>query len=45
MNMGMRFTKKTVVQEYLLDYLLIDEGKRNKALETLATIKKDMYPY
>lgn len=37
--------KKMVVQEYLLDYLLIDEEKHNKVLETLATIKKGMYPY
>lgn len=37
--------KKMVVQEYLLDYLLIDEEKHNKILETLGTIKKGMYPY
>ncbi|MFH1687659.1 MAG: hypothetical protein ABIE70_09085 [bacterium] len=37
--------KKMVVQEYLLDYLLIDEEKHNKVLATLATIKKGMYPY
>jgi len=37
--------KKMVVQEYLLDYLLIDEKKHNKVLESLATIKKGMYPY
>ena len=37
--------KKMVVQEYLLDYLLIDEEKHNKVLETLETIKKGMYPY
>jgi hypothetical protein len=37
--------KKMVVQEYLLDYLRIDEEKHNKVLETLATIKKGMYPY
>jgi len=37
--------KKMVVQEYLLDYLLIDEQKHNKILETLGTIKKGMYPY
>ncbi len=36
---------KMVVQEYLLDYLLIDEEKHNKILETLGTIKKGMYPY
>ena len=37
--------KKMVVQEYLLDYLLIDEQKHNKVLESLETIKKGMYPY
>lgn len=37
--------KKMVVQEYLLNYLLIDENKHNKILETLGTIKKGMYPY
>ena len=37
--------KKMVVQEYLLNYLLIDEEKHNKILETLDTIKKGMYPY
>ena len=37
--------KKMVVQEYLLEYLLIDEQKHNKVLESLETIKKGMYPY
>ena len=37
--------KKMVVQEYLLDYLLIDENKHNRILETLGTLKKGMYPY
>ena len=37
--------KKMVVQEYLLDYLRIDEEKHNKILETLGTIKKGMSPY
>ena len=37
--------KKMIVQEYLIDYLLIDEEKHNKILETLETIKKGMYPY
>ena len=37
--------KKMVVQEYLLNYLLIDENKHNEILETLSTIKKGMYPY
>ncbi|UCG53696.1 MAG: hypothetical protein JSW58_09125 [Candidatus Latescibacterota bacterium] len=37
--------KKMVVQEYLLQYLLEDENKHNHVLESLATIKKGMYPY
>ena len=37
--------KKMVVQEYLLDYLLIDEEKHNKVLDSFETIKKGMYPY
>ena len=37
--------RKMVVQEYLLDYLLIDEEKHNKILDNLETIKKGMYPY
>jgi hypothetical protein len=37
--------RKMVVQEYLLNYLRIDEEKHNKVLENLATIKKGMYPY
>ena len=37
--------KKMVVQEYLLEYLLIDEEKHDKILERLSTIKKGMYPY
>jgi hypothetical protein len=37
--------RKMVVQEYLLDYLRIDEEKHNSVLESLATIKKGMYPY
>lgn len=37
--------KKMVIQEYLLDYLLTDEEKHNKILDTLGTIKKGMYPY
>jgi len=37
--------KKMVVQEYLINYLLMDENKHEKTLETLATIKKGMYPY
>jgi hypothetical protein len=37
--------RKMVVQEYLLDYLLMDEEKHNKVLDSLETIKKGMYPY
>ena len=37
--------RKMVVQEYLLDYLRIDEEKHNSILATLSTIKKGMYPY
>jgi len=36
---------KMVVQEYLLNYLMIDENKHNAVLNTLETIKKGMYPY
>ncbi len=37
--------KKMVVQEYLLNYLLMDENKHNRILDSLDTIKKGMYPY
>jgi hypothetical protein len=37
--------KKMVVQEYLLEYLLEDENKHNHILDSMATIKKGMYPY
>jgi hypothetical protein len=37
--------KRMVVQEYLLEYLRIDEEKHNEILSTLSTIKKGMYPY
>ncbi len=37
--------RKMVIQEYLLDYLRIDEEKHNSVLKTLSTIKKGMYPY
>jgi hypothetical protein len=36
--------RKMVVQEYLLDYLRMDEQKHDKILETLSTIKKGMIP-
>ena len=37
--------KKMVVQEYLLEYLLIDEEKHNAILDKLEAVKKGMYPY
>lgn len=37
--------KKMMVQEYLIQYLLEDENKHNHILESLATIKKGLYPY
>ena len=37
--------KKMLVQEYLLNYLLLDEQKHNEVLEHLESIKKGMYPY
>ncbi len=37
--------KKMVVQEYLLNYLLMDENKHNRILDSLGMIKKGMYPY
>jgi len=37
--------KKMVVQEYLLDYLRIDEQKHDIILQSMGTIKKGMYPY
>jgi hypothetical protein len=37
--------RKLVAQEYLLDYLRLDEQKHDKILENLSTIKKGMYPY
>ena len=37
--------KKMVIQEYLLNYLLIDEEKHDIMLESLGKIKSGMYPY
>lgn len=37
--------RKMTVQEYLVEYLLVDEEKHNALLDQLATIKKGMYPY
>ena len=37
--------KQMPVQEYLLNYLLLDEEKHNRILEDLEAIKKGMYPY
>jgi ABC-type sulfate/molybdate transport systems ATPase subunit len=36
---------KSIVQEYLLRYLMIDEEKHDKLLADLDIIKKGMYPY
>jgi bacterioferritin (cytochrome b1) len=37
--------KQLLVQEYLLNYLLLDEEKHNAILEKLNLVKKGMYPY
>lgn len=37
--------RKMTVQEYLVQYLLIDEEKHNSLLEDLRLIKDKMYPY
>ncbi|MFC1557899.1 hypothetical protein ACFL40_00950 [candidate division KSB1 bacterium] len=37
--------KKMVIQEYLLNYLLMDEEKHDAMLDTLNKIKGGMYPY
>ncbi|MFC1564369.1 hypothetical protein ACFL6G_05495 [candidate division KSB1 bacterium] len=37
--------KKMVIQEYFLNYLMIDEEKHNQLLDTLEKIKSGMYPY
>ncbi|MFC1852028.1 hypothetical protein ACFL27_17685 [candidate division CSSED10-310 bacterium] len=37
--------KKLVIQEYLINYLLEDEEKHNKLLNSLSKIKSGMYPY
>lgn len=37
--------RKMLVQEYLLNYLLLDEKKHNKVLQHLESIKRGMYPY
>ena len=36
---------RMMVQQYLLEYMLIDEEKHNKILDNLEAIKKGMYPY
>ena len=36
---------KMAVQQYLLEYMLIDEEKHNKILDNLEAVKKGMYPY
>jgi hypothetical protein len=37
--------RKMNVQQYLLEYLMIDEDKHNKVLEKLEMVKNQMYPY
>jgi len=37
--------KKMMVQQYLLNYLMIDEDKHNEVLDKLESFKKGMYPY
>ena len=37
--------EKMVIQEYLLNYLMIDEEKHNTILAALEKIKAGMYPY
>jgi hypothetical protein len=37
--------KKMLIQEYLLNYLILDEAKHDQLLENLEKIKKGMYPY
>ncbi|MCK4657347.1 MAG: hypothetical protein KAT85_09940 [candidate division Zixibacteria bacterium] len=44
-TLGVLKGKKMVVQEYLINYLLMDENKHNKILDSLGMIKKGMYPY
>jgi hypothetical protein len=36
--------KHMVVQEYLLNYLLIDEEKHNAILDNLEAVKRGVYP-
>lgn len=38
-------SRKMVVQQYLLEYMLTDEEKHNKILDNLEGVKKGMYPY
>lgn len=37
--------RKMVVQEYLLNYLKVDEQKHDELLEAMEKIKSGMYPY
>ena len=37
--------KKMKLQEYLIEYLLVDEEKHNELLDKLRLIKEGMYPY
>jgi len=36
---------KMIVQQYLLEYMLLDEEKHNRILDNLEGVKKGMYPY
>ena len=36
---------KMDVQQYLLEYMLIDEEKHNRILDSLEAVKKGIYPY
>lgn len=44
-NLELLQGKKMVVQEYLLNYLLVDEQKHVNLLENMELMKKGMYPY
>lgn len=36
---------KMIVQQYFLEYMLMDEEKHNKMLANLEALKRGMYPY
>ena len=43
-SLGALKGKKMVLQEYLLEYLALDEKKHNELLDRLETIKRGMHP-